>query len=60
MPPSLAPTLLQLDFSRAFELTFLIVVFSFLMIDVFDNAGTLIGVCPRRPDCSTRTATCRA
>src|SRR5262245_15492165 len=47
MPPSLAPTLLQLDFSRTFELTFLIVVFSFLMIDVFDNAGTLIGVAHR-------------
>src|SRR3954462_4497973 len=39
MPPSLAPTLLQLDFSRAAELTFIIVVFSFLFIDVFDNAG---------------------
>ncbi len=47
MPPSLAPTLLQLDFSRAFELTFLIVVFSFLFVDVFDNAGTLIGVTHR-------------
>jgi AGZA family xanthine/uracil permease-like MFS transporter len=44
MPPSLSPTLFQLDFSRAFELTFLIVVFSILMIDVFDNAGTLIAV----------------
>jgi AGZA family xanthine/uracil permease-like MFS transporter len=44
MPPSLAPTLLALDFSRAFELTFIIVVFSFLFIDIFDNAGTLIGV----------------
>jgi AGZA family xanthine/uracil permease-like MFS transporter len=44
MPPSLSPTLLQLDFSRIFELTFLIVIFSFLIIDVFDNAGTLIGV----------------
>src|SRR5262249_35931360 len=43
MPPSLAPTFLQLDFSRAFELTFVIVVFSFLFVDVFDNAGTLIG-----------------
>ena len=43
-PPSLAPTLFQLDFSRTFELTFLIVVFSILMIDVFDNAGTLIAV----------------
>ncbi len=47
MPPSLAPTFLQLDFSRVFELTFLIVVFSFLLIDVFDNAGTLIGVTHR-------------
>jgi adenine/guanine/hypoxanthine permease len=47
MPPSLAPTFLQLDFSRAFELTFLIVVFSILFVDVFDNAGTLIGVTHR-------------
>jgi AGZA family xanthine/uracil permease-like MFS transporter len=46
-PPSLAPTLLQLDFSRAAELTFLIVVFSFLFVDIFDNAGTLIGVAHR-------------
>ena len=47
MPPSLAPTFLQFDFSRVFELTFLIVVFSFLFVDVFDNAGTLIGVTHR-------------
>ena len=47
LPPSLAPTLFQLDFSRVFEPTFLIVVFSFLLIDVFDNAGTLIGVTHR-------------
>jgi AGZA family xanthine/uracil permease-like MFS transporter len=46
-PPSLAPTFLQLDFSRAFELSFLIVVFSFFIVDVFDNAGTLIGVTHR-------------
>jgi AGZA family xanthine/uracil permease-like MFS transporter len=46
-PPSLMPTLFKLDFSRAFEPTFLIVVFSFLMVDVFDNAGTLIGVTHR-------------
>jgi adenine/guanine/hypoxanthine permease len=43
-PPSLAPTFLQLDFSRATEASFLIVVLSFLFVDVFDNAGTLIGV----------------
>ncbi len=47
MPPSLAPTFLQLDFSRVFELTFVIVVLSILLIDVFDNAGTLIGVAHR-------------
>ena len=47
IPPSLAPTFLQLDFSRIAELTFLIVVFSFLLVDLFDNAGTLIGVTHR-------------
>ena len=47
MPPSIAPTLLQLDFSRLWELTFLVVVFSILFVDVFDNAGTLIGVTHR-------------
>ena len=43
LPPSLAPTFLQLDFSRMFEQTFIIVVFTFLLVDIFDNAGTLIG-----------------
>src|SRR5262249_35175714 len=43
-PPSLAPTFLQLDFSRVAELTFIIIV---IMVDVFDNAGTLIGVAHR-------------
>lgn len=47
MPPSLAPTFLQLDFSRLFDLTFLIVIFAILFVDVFDNAGTLIGVTHR-------------
>jgi AGZA family xanthine/uracil permease-like MFS transporter len=46
-PPPLTPTLLQLDFSRLFETSFLIVVLSFLFVDVFDNAGTLIGVAHR-------------
>ncbi|HXD46082.1 MAG TPA: NCS2 family permease [Pseudolabrys sp.] len=47
MPPSIAPTLFQLDFSRVAEGTFLIVILSILFIDVFDNAGTLIGVTQR-------------
>jgi AGZA family xanthine/uracil permease-like MFS transporter len=46
-PPSLKPTLFQLDFSRVTEGSFLIVIFSFLFVDVFDNAGTLIGVTHR-------------
>jgi AGZA family xanthine/uracil permease-like MFS transporter len=47
MPPSLAPTFLQLDFSRVFEATALIVIFSLLFVDLFDTAGTLIGVTHR-------------
>jgi AGZA family xanthine/uracil permease-like MFS transporter len=46
-PPSLAPTFLQLDFSRIAEPDFIVVVFIFLFIDLFDNAGTLIGVTHR-------------
>ncbi len=47
MPPDVTPTLLALDLSRIFELTFLIVVFTLLFVDVFDTAGTLIGVSHR-------------
>jgi AGZA family xanthine/uracil permease-like MFS transporter len=47
MPPSIAPTWFKLDFSRVAEGTFLIVILSILFIDVFDNAGTLIGVTQR-------------
>jgi AGZA family xanthine/uracil permease-like MFS transporter len=47
MPPSLAPTFLQLDFSRILEGTALLVIFSLLFVDLFDTAGTLIGVAHR-------------
>ena len=47
MPPSIKPTFLQLDFSRVTEMGFIIVIFTFLYIDLFDNAGTLIGVAHR-------------
>lgn len=46
-PPSLAPTFLQLDFSIIGEKSFAAVLFTFLFIDLFDNAGTLIGVTHR-------------
>jgi AGZA family xanthine/uracil permease-like MFS transporter len=47
MPPSIAPTFWQFDWSRTFELTFITVVLTLFLIDVFDNAGTLIGVTHR-------------
>jgi AGZA family xanthine/uracil permease-like MFS transporter len=47
MPPSIRPTLFQLDFSRVFEATALLVIFSLLFVDLFDTAGTLIGVSHR-------------
>jgi AGZA family xanthine/uracil permease-like MFS transporter len=43
-PPSLAPTFLQLDFSAIFEVGMISVVFAFLFVDLFDTAGTLVGV----------------
>lgn len=42
--PSVMPTLGQLDFSKLFSLDFLVVVFAFLFVDMFDTLGTLIGV----------------
>ncbi|OQY32200.1 MAG: guanine permease [Spirochaetaceae bacterium 4572_59] len=43
-PPSLAPILFKFDFSQMFSLDMLIVLFTFLMVDMFDTVGTLIGV----------------
>lgn len=42
--PSLAPVFCKLDFKNIFSLNFLVVVFSFLFVDIFDTLGTLIGV----------------
>lgn len=45
MPKSLAPTLMQLNFSFITEhfLNFVVVCFAFLFVDVFDTLGTVIG-----------------
>ena len=43
-PPSLAPTLLQLDIKGAMEVGLISVIFAFLFVDLFDTSGTLIGV----------------
>ncbi|MEG1407014.1 MAG: NCS2 family permease, partial [Ruthenibacterium sp.] len=42
--PSMMPTFMQLDFSNVFSLDFLVVIFAFLFVDMFDTLGTLIGV----------------
>lgn len=42
--PSMAPTFMHLDFSGIFSLNFLIIMFAFLFVDLFDTLGTLIGV----------------
>ena len=48
-PVSLAPTFLQFDFHAILSLDFIVVVFAFLFVDLFDTLGTLIG-CASRAD----------
>jgi len=43
-PPSIAPTFLQLDLSGVFAPALIGVVFTFLLLDLLDTAGTLIAV----------------
>ena len=38
------PIFAQFDFSRFFSMDFLVVMFAFLFVDIFDTLGTLIGV----------------
>lgn len=42
--PSLEPIFGKLDFSNVFSLNFIVVIFAFLFVDMFDTIGTLIGV----------------
>jgi len=43
-PPSITPTLLQMDLKAALDISMLSVVFAFLFVDLFDTSGTLIAV----------------
>ena len=42
--PSMAPTFMKMDFSIVFSLDFVVIMFAFLFVDMFDTLGTLIGV----------------
>ena len=54
VPPSVDPLFYKFEFHNIFTIDMLVVVFTFLFIDMFDTMGTLVGVCTKagmmRPD----------
>ena len=46
-PPSVTPVFLQLDIAAALDISMLSVILTLLLVDVFDTAGTLVGVATR-------------
>jgi AGZA family xanthine/uracil permease-like MFS transporter len=44
LPPSLEPTFFKLDILGALQFDLILIVFTFLILDLFDTIGTLIGV----------------
>ena len=44
LPPSAAPVFLKLDIVDAFQLAMIPTILTLLLVDVFDTAGTLVGV----------------
>ena len=42
--PSLSPIFCKLDFKGIFSLDFIVILFAFLFVDLFDTIGTLVGV----------------
>ena len=49
LPPSLAPTFWKFEFGNMFSMDFVVVMFTFLFVDMFDTVGTLIG-CATKAD----------
>ena len=46
-PPDLMPTLMKLDIAGAFDVAMISIIISFLFVNLFDTAGTLLGVASR-------------
>ena len=46
-PESIGPIFCKFEFNNIFTLDMLVVVFTFLFIDMFDTVGTLVGVCSK-------------
>ena len=49
MPESMAPTFMQLSFEGIDIINFIVIMFAFLFVDMFDTLGTLIG-CASKAD----------
>lgn len=47
MPPSISPIFMQMDFSRIFDMNFIIITLVLVFMDIFNTVGTLIGVATR-------------
>lgn len=47
LPPSIAPTFLQMDLAGAWNAGLLTVILTFFLVELFDASGTLIGVAHR-------------
>ena len=47
VPPSIAPTFLKMDILGALDVAMISIIFSFLFVNLFDTAGTLLGVANR-------------
>jgi adenine/guanine/hypoxanthine permease len=44
LPPSISPIFMKFEFKEIFTLDMMIVLFTFLFVDMFDTVGTLVGV----------------
>ncbi|MBN1970981.1 MAG: NCS2 family permease [Candidatus Delongbacteria bacterium] len=44
MPPSVEPIFFKFEFANIFSVDMLIILFTFLFVDMFDTVGTLVGV----------------
>src|SRR5690606_175386 len=47
LPPSLSPIAFQLEFSKIFTMDMVVILFTLLMVNLFDTVGTLIGLCSK-------------
>jgi AGZA family xanthine/uracil permease-like MFS transporter len=45
LPPSLAPVAFKLEFDKIFSVDMVMILFTLLMVNLFDTVGTLIGLC---------------